>query len=71
MFAKIIMLNILPKFDEYGKVRGCITLLIYCIMKGLLVNLPKLIFDHMITDDLDNRNLPYSMFLALLFDLGC
>ena len=62
------MLNILPKSSEYDKARGCITLLIYYIMKGLSVNLPKLIFDHMTTDNFDNRNLPYGMLLTLLFD---
>ena len=66
--AKIIMLNILPKSANYGKARGCITLLIYCIMKGLSINLPKLVLDNMTIDNFDNTNLPYSMLLTILFD---
>ena len=62
------MLNIFPQSGEYGKARGCITLLIYCIMKGLSVNLPKLIFDYMTANSFDNKNLPYGMLLTILYD---
>ena len=67
--AKIIMLNILlPKLGEYGKARGCITLLIYCILRGFPVNLPKLMFDNMTIDNFEHRNLPYGMVLTIFFD---
>ena len=38
ILAMIIMFNILPKPGEFSKVRGCIILLIYGIMRGLPVN---------------------------------
>jgi len=62
------MLNILSKFGEYGKARGCITLLIYRIMKGFSVNLLKLMFDNMTANNFEHRNLPYGMILTIFFD---
>jgi len=62
------MLNILPKSEEYGKARGCITLLIYCILRGFSVNLSKLIFDNITVDNFEYRNLPYIMVLTIFFD---
>ena len=61
------MLNILPKSENMVK-RECITLSIYCIMKGFLVNLPKLMFDNMTADNFEHRNLPYGMVLTISFD---
>ena len=68
ILTKIIMLNILSKSEEYGKAKGCITLLIYCIMRGPPVNLPKLIFDNLIVGNFEHRNLPYGMVLTIFFD---
>ena len=67
ILSKIIMLNILSKSGEYGKARGCLTLLIYCIMRGFPINLPKLMFDNMTVDNFEHRNLTYSMVLTIFF----
>jgi len=53
---------------EYSKTRACITLLIYCIIKDFSVNRPKLIFDNMIADNFEHRNLPYGIILTIFFD---
>ena len=68
VLAKIIMLNILPKSGKYGKARGCVTLLINCIMSGLSVNLLKLIFDNMTAENFEHKNLPYNMILTIFFE---
>ena len=70
ILAKIIMLNILPKSREYGKVRGCITFLIYCIIIGLPVNLSKLIFDNLTADNFEYKNLSYGMILTIFLIFG-
>ena len=68
IIVKIIMLNILLNSEDYGKTRGCITRLVYYIMRDLPVTLLKLIFDIITAENFDNRNLPYDMLFNILFD---
>jgi len=56
---------------------GSTPLLIYCLLKGIRVNIPKLIIDYMAFDHLliPNRHLPFGMLITCLlkqlkFDLS-
>ena len=55
--------------SEFSHVRGCASLLIYCLEKEIQVNIPKLLLDCMLSDSLmiPNRNLPYRMMLTHVF----
>jgi len=52
VLAKIVFYNLLPKSGEYSHARGSAPLLIYCLLKDIIVNIPKLIIDHMASDHL-------------------
>jgi len=67
VIAKIIMHNIFPKSREFGRARGCTSLLIYCILPSLPVNLPQLIFDIKSAPNIASKSLPFRMLLTLLF----
>jgi len=69
VLARIIFHNLLPKSVEYSHARGCATLLIYCLLKGIRVNIPRLIIDFILSDHLmiPTRNLPYGRILTRLF----
>ena len=69
--------NLLPKSGEYSHARGFTPLLIYCLLKGIRINVPKLIIDYMMSDHLlvPNRHLPLGMLIThllkqLRFDLS-
>ena len=49
VLAKIVFYNLLPKLGEYSA-RGSTPLLIYCLLKGIRVNIPKLIIDFMASE---------------------
>ena len=40
VLTKIVFFNLLPKSVEYSHTRGSAPLLIYCLMKGIRVNIP-------------------------------
>jgi len=69
VFAKIIFHDLLPKLGKYSHACGCAPLLIYCLLKGIKVNIPYFIIDFMLSDHLliPTRNLPYRMILTHLF----
>jgi len=69
ILAKIVLHNILPKSGEFSHARGCAPLLIYCLQRGIQVNIPKLILDNMTSDYhmIPNRNLPHGMVLSHIF----
>ena len=46
VLAKIVFYNLLPKLGEYSHARGSAPLLIYCLLKGIRINVPKLIIEH-------------------------
>jgi len=68
VLAKIIFYNLLPKSGEYSHAWGFAPLLIYYLLKGIRVNIPKLIFDYMASEHLliPNRYLPFGMLITRL-----
>ena len=66
ILAKIVFYNLLPKSGEYSHARGCAPLLIYCLLKGIIVNIPKIIIDFMFSKHLmiPGRNLLYGMIIT-------
>ena len=77
VLAKIVFYNLLPKSGEYSHARGSAPLVIYCLLKGIRINIPKLIINHMTSDHLlvPNRHLPFGMLITRLlkqlnFDLS-
>jgi len=77
VLTKIVFYNLLPKSGEYSHARGSAPLLIYCLLKGIKVNILKLIIDYMTSDHLliPNRHLPFGMLITRLlkqlkFDLS-
>ena len=77
VLAKIVFYNLLPKSGEYSHARGSAPLLIYCLLKGIRVNISKLIVDYMTSDHLliPNWHLPFGMLITRLlkqlkFDLS-
>ena len=77
VLAKIIFYNLMSKSGEYSHARSSSPLLIYCLLKVIRVNIPKLIIDYMACDHLliPNRDLPFEMLITRLskqlrFDLS-
>ena len=77
ILTKIVFYNLLPKSGEYSHTRGSAPLLIYCLLKGIRVNISKLIIDFMASEYLlsPNRYLLYGMLITRLlkqlkFDLS-
>ena len=68
VLAKIMFYNLLPKSREYSHAWGSTPLLIYCLLKSIRVNIPKLIIDFMLSEHLliPNRNLPFGMLITRL-----
>jgi len=66
VLAKIVFYNLLPKSGEYSHARGSTPLLIYCLLKGIKVNIPELIIDYMTSEHLLilNRYLPFGMLIT-------
>ena len=65
---KIIFYNLLPKSGEYSHARVSALFLIYYLLKGIRINIPKLIIDYMTSDHLlvPNRHLPFGMLITRL-----
>ena len=77
VLTKIVFYNPLSKSGEYSHAQGFAPLLIYCLLKGIRINVPKLIIDYMTYDHLlvPNRHLPFGMLIThllkqLKFDLS-
>jgi len=49
VLAKIVFYNLLPKLGEYSHARGSTPLLFYYLLKGIRVNIPKLIINFMLS----------------------
>jgi len=47
VLTKIVFYNLLQKSEEYSHAQGSAPLLIYCLLKGIRVNILKLIVDYM------------------------
>ena len=43
VFTKIVFYNFLPKSGEYNPALGSASPLVYCLLRGIRVNIPKLI----------------------------
>ena len=71
VFTKIVFYNLLPELGEYSHARRSAPLLIYCLLKGIKVNIPKLIVNFMLYDHLliPNRHLPFGMLVTRLLKL--
>ena len=69
VLANIVSHNLLPKSGEYSQARGCAPLLIYCLLRGIKVNIPRLIIDFILFEHLliPSRNLPYGIILTRVF----
>ena len=52
VLPKIVFYNLLPKSEEYGYPRGCAPLPIYYLLKDIRVNIPRLIVNYMIYENL-------------------
>ena len=50
VLAKFVFYNILPKSGEYSHVRGPVHLIVYCLLKGIKINIPRFIISHMTSD---------------------
>ena len=66
VLTKIVFYNLLSKSGEYSHARGSASLLIYCLLKGIRVNIPKLIIDFMVSEHLliPNWHLPFGMLIT-------
>ena len=67
VLPKIIMHNIVPKAGEFGKAKGCIPILMYCILTSQEVNLPLMLFNIITVDNSAHHSLPLGMVLSRLF----
>jgi len=63
-----VFYNLLSKLEEYSHVRGSALLLIYCLLKAIRVNIPKLIVSYMASEHLliPNWHLPFGILIARL-----
>ena len=68
VLAKIVFYNLLPKSGEYSHARGSAPLIIYCLLRGIRINIPKLITSFMTSDHLlvPTRHLPFGMVITHL-----
>ena len=68
VLTKIMFYNLLPKSREYSHTQGSAFLLIYYLLKGIRVNIPRLIVDFMLSEHslILSRNLPYGMIITVL-----
>jgi len=68
VLANIVFCNLLPKLDKYSHAMSCTSLLIYCFLQGIRVNIPKLIINFMLSEHLvtPSRNLPCEMIITHL-----
>jgi len=77
VLPKIVFYDLLPKSGEYSHARSSAPLIIYYLLRGIRITIPKLINDHMTSDHLlvPNRHLPIRMLIThllkqLKFDLS-
>ena len=70
VLAMIIFYDILSKSGEYSHARDCAPLLIYCLLKGIRVNIPKIHIDFMTSKNLLilSGNIPYGMMIIHLLN---
>jgi len=68
VLAKIVFHNIVPKSGEFSHARGPVPLIIYCLLKGIKINFPRVIASHMSGDQIRTagRSLPYGMLITHL-----
>jgi len=68
VLAKIVFYNLLPKSGEYNHARGSAPLVIYCLLRGIRINIPMLIINYMTSDHLlvPNRHLHFGMLITRL-----
>ena len=67
-YFKIMFYNLLPKSGEDSHARGCAPFLILYLLKGIRVNISRLIVNYMISKNLLilSRNLPFGMMITHL-----
>ena len=77
VLTKIVFYKLLPKSGEYSHAWRSAPLLMFCLLKGIRVNIPKLTADIMLSEHLliPNRNLLFGMLIThllkiLKFDLS-
>jgi len=68
ILAKIVFYNLMPKSREYSHAWRSAPFLIYYLLKGIRVNIPKLIVDFMLSEHLliPNKHLPFGMLITRL-----
>ena len=68
VLAKFVFYNIMPKSGEYSHARGPVPLIVYCLLKGIKINIPRFIITHMTSDHahVPGRHLPYGMLISYL-----
>ena len=68
VLAKIVFFNLIPKLGKYSHARSYAPLLIYSVLKGIRVNIPKLLIDFMLSEYLmiPSRNFSYGMIISHL-----
>jgi len=68
VLAMIVFYNLLPKSGKYSHARGSAPLVIYCLLKGIRINILKLIINYMTSDHLlvPNRHLPFGILITHL-----
>jgi len=66
VLSKIVFYNLLSKSRKYSHAWGSASRLIYCLLKGIRVNIPKLIIDFMVSEHLliPNQHLPFGMLIT-------
>jgi len=52
ILTEITFYNLLTNSGEYSHARGCAHLLVYCLLKGIRVNIPKLIINYILSENL-------------------
>jgi hypothetical protein len=69
IIAKVIFYNLVPKTGEFDRARGCVPILIYCILKEIPVNIPLLILSQICASNLCTsvKGLPFGILFTRLF----
>ena len=77
VLAKFVFYNLLPKSGGFSHARGSVPLIVYCLLRGIKINIPRFIISHMTSDHVHvpTRHLPYGMIISYLlrqldFDLS-
>ena len=52
VLTKIVFYNLLSKSGEYSHAQDSAPLLIYCLLKGIKINIPKLVIDYIASEHL-------------------